>query len=302
MSAIDTIQRICDCKLVLANCKYCFVDDNKKPFKLNNEFIQTNHPEQFVELDELLTNDRLIDYAGVGISVQASKLCGIDVDKCFSKPFDINSADKRVLDIIDRFKTFAYIEFSFSGKGLRVLFKQKLLQTYKEYIHRYYIKNDAYGIEFYRYDFPSRYLTVTGRVLYDNDIESKIDFTETIETFLNDYMTRPKREKRQMEINTNDGRSIDELSRLIKVHYFKNLSFQNLWFKQAPGSGKDESQTDYAILAYLFENITQDRDKLRLLFETSTYYLSKDRKHIYKWQQQNHRYFEYIYCCLIGER
>lgn len=302
MSAIDTIQRICDCKLVLANCKYCFVDDSKKPFRLNNEFIQINHPEQFVELDELLTSEHLTDYAGVGISVQASNLCGIDVDKCFSVPFDINTADKRALDVIDRFKDVAYIEFSFSGKGLRVLFRQKLLQNYKDYVYKYYIKNDACGIEFYRYDFPGRYLTVTGRVLCNNELDSEIDFTNIIEKFLDDYMTRQRRERRQMEINTNDSRSIEELSQLVKAHYFKNMSFQNLWFKQAPGSGKDESQTDYAILAYLFENITQDREKLRLLFETSPYYKSKDRKHIHKWLQQDYRYLDYIYGCLIGGR
>ena len=73
------------------------------------------------------------------------------------------------------------------------------------------------------------------------------------------------------------------------------MTFQNLWFTNAPGSGKDESERDYHLVAYLFENVTQDHDMIKQIFEQSNFFKTKDYKHVYKWTNQNGRYFEYLY-------
>ena len=47
----------------------------------------------------------------------------------------------------------------------------------------------------------------------------------------------------------------------------KNSTFQDLWFGVAPGSGKNESELDFQLLAMIFENITQNEEQLKALFE-----------------------------------
>ena len=124
-NALDTLLRIAENEnLVNSNLKYCLVTEKKLPYKLDNTPAKINNTNDFVDFKELL-NGELEKYAGIGISIQASKVCAIDVDKCFSIPFDISTGDERAKDIIDRFKKYAYIEFSFSGKGLRVILDRK---------------------------------------------------------------------------------------------------------------------------------------------------------------------------------
>lgn len=293
MNIIDTIDAIVNNNnLLSADLKYCFVDKNKLPYKSDNSCARVNNINDFVTLDKLInTSISIMKYAGIGISIQASNICAIDVDHCFSKSFDISTANEIAKDILNIFQKFAYCEFSFSGTGLRILFKQKLSVNYNDY----YIKNEATHIEFYQPNNQSyRYVTLTGQTIYNNKINNNIDFTNIIIEFLNKYMKRPKVIKKRV-INIDDNSSLDELKNKIKFHYLKNFFFQDVWFSKAPGSGKDESERDYFILSYLYENITQNKEKLKLLFESSPYFKSKDYKHIMKWKQQDFRYFNYVF-------
>ena len=74
-----------------------------------------------------------------------------------------------------------------------------------------------------------------------------------------------------------------------------NCKFQEAWFDKAPGRGRNESEKDYYLLSLLYENITQDKEMIRKLFELSPYFKSKDEYHILKWTKQNFRYYEYVY-------
>ena len=186
MNALDTINNIINnTYLPLADLKYCLVNKNKIPFKINGENAKPNDINDFVAIDALLNCNNLEDYSGVGISIQGSNISAIDVDKCFEIPFDINSADDRALDIIQRFFDYAYIEFSFSGKGLRILFKQEIIENYSK---TFYIKNESNGVEFYQPSQSYRYVTITGRVINNKEINTNKDFSHIILKFLNDYM------------------------------------------------------------------------------------------------------------------
>lgn len=290
-NALDTLLKIAENEnLINSNLKYCLVTEKKLPYKLDNTPAKINNINDFVNFEELL-NGELEKYAGIGISIQASKVCAIDVDKCFSIPFDISSGDKRVKDIINRFEKYAYIEFSFSGKGLRVIFRQ----NYNFDNKKYYIKNESNSIEYYQPEKSYRYVTITGMTIINNPINSTYNFENVIEQFLNDYMLRPIKNIVR-EINEVDNNvSIDILRRRLRRKLLLDNRFQDVWFSKAPGSGSDESERDYYLLSCLYETITQNKENLRILFEESPFFKSKDYKHMNKWTNQDHRYFNYLY-------
>lgn len=293
MGLIETITNIKNTNLYNSNLKYCLVTKNKLPFKIDGTPARTNVKEDFVELDEILQNLPNNDlFAGVGISIQASEICAIDVDHCFSIPFDKESIDERGKDIIERFKEVAYIEFSFSGTGLRVIFKHDIIENYSD---KYYIKNQNNSVEYYQPTNSFRYVTVTGKYLYNNEIRNSIEIEKILKEFLDCYMIKPVKkyyEPKTLEIET---KSYEELMKLVKKHYLKNHIFQDLWFNNAPGSGKDESERDFHLVAYLFENITRDKDLIKRIFESSNFFKTKDWKHVNKWNYNNFRYFNYLY-------
>ena len=278
----------------LLNLKYCLVTKDKLPYRIDEILARSNHSEDFVNIQEIISNLENIDienYKGVGISIQASNICAIDVDHCFSSPFDISSGDERAQQLIDKFKNLAYIEFSFSGTGLRILFKSNLIENYSD---KYYIKNKNNSIEYYQPNNSYRYVTVTGRFIYNNLIKDVND--DVIIDFLNEYMKKTiKSYDNIITTNEVETRTYEQLMKIVKYKYLKDYNFQDLWFTKAPGSGKDESERDYHLVAYLYENITQDKSLLKQIFESSEFFKTKDWKHVNKWKNQNGRYFNYLY-------
>ena len=287
MNALETIENITNTNLIFENLKYCLVSKDKIPYKLTDEKASPNNVNDFVDFEDLLQHKHLKFYAGVGVSIQASNICAIDVDHCFINPNDIYSGDERAKNLLEEFKD-TYCEFSFSGTGLRILFRlENLIENYNE---EFFIKNKNNQIEFYQPNNSYRYVTITGHYIYNKPIK-KLTNTDII-LFLNKYMKKEKTfsidKKIKRELSLNDA------FKLTKYHYLTNQTFQDLWFSKAPGSGKDESERDYAILAYLFENITENKEILKELFENSYFYKTKDDKHIKKWEQSENRYFNYI--------
>lgn len=295
MSLIDTINNILNTNLYQSNLKYCLVNSDKRPFKIDSTPARPNSEEDFVTIDYIisnLNNDINNNFAGIGISIQANKICAIDVDHCFSIPFNIESGDQRSKDIIRRFKDFAYIEFSFSGTGLRVLFKENVIENYTDL---YYIKNKNNSVEYYQPSDSYRYVTVTGKCICNNQIKYCDESKEVLQMFLNDYMLRPVKQVEKIETIDTEDRSFEQLSKLVRGRYLKDINFQNLWFNPAPGSGKDESERDYHLVAYLYQYITQSQDLIQQLFESSPFFKTKDFKHVCKWTRQNNKYFKYLY-------
>lgn len=289
MSAIDTISRICETSIVGLDCRYCLVKANKLPYKITGELARPNQPADFVSLAELVECSSLSEYEGVGLSIQASNICSIDVDDCFTEARNIETADDRAKSILEMFKDTAYAEFSFSGKGLRLFFNANAVNDYSI---SYYIKNQKFNIEYYQPSNTARYVTITGYTIYDNF--NNVD-DELLIAFLQKYMKKDIKKIIEIEVNEEDDRPIEELIIMAKRLSIKNVRFQDLWFKKAPGSGKDESETDYEIIAFIFEHITQNREKLRLIFEESNYYKSKDDYHKRKWSNNEYRYYNFQY-------
>lgn len=293
MTALDIIKAI-ESNEFLSKAdflRYCFVNDKKVPFRNTGlESARPNIISDFVPLNQL---DLLSasNFAGLGISIQASGICAIDIDHCFKRPFELSAADGRAQDVINIFGDATYIEFSFSGTGMRVLFRAAPIQNYESI---YYIKNSKTQCEYYYPQGSNRYVTLTAKTI----IYSNINFIPEamLKVFLDTYMLRPKRVSKDVKLQPITG-DIDNLI----LHFLRtNKSFQDNWFDKAPGSGSNESERDFFLLKFIFENITNDREKAKEVFEMSPFFKSKDRKHVYKWERSDHRYFNYLYNVISG--
>lgn len=296
MTALDVLYNIAnDNNLVNYDFKYCLVNNDKLPFTINNTIARPNHAEDFVSIDKLIPNiDTLSSYRCLGVSIQASNICAIDLDDCVTNSFDKSTINDKALEIIELFKNVAYIEFSFSGHGIRIFFKADDIPNYE---NLYYTKNSKLHIEYYRPEGSARYVTITGQTIYSNEIKLLDDNNYwRLFKFLNFNMKREK----ALDIipdrdDVIDDRHIDILLNLVKTKYLTDYIFQELWFGKAPGSGKNESELDYHLIAYIYENITQDREKVKTVVESSPYFKSKDKKHIVKWTSSSFRYFNYVF-------
>lgn len=298
MNALDCLLRLSNLKIIDYDLRYCLVDNLKNPFQLNGDRAKTNDYSNFVKFEELVNCDMLEKYSALGISVQASNIIGIDIDHCVDKVNDINSINNKAKDIIDMFKDFSYIEFSFSGKGIRILFKDNLI---KDYENRFYIKNSNQGIEFYQHDYDgrisNRYLTITGNCLYDN-LNTKTSHNQTILTFLNKYMQKQKTPLKQRNtLNLNDNSNLEEAIKKLEYWYKKDFQFCNDYLYDSPHpldkNNSDESERDYRIIDFIYTHITRDRNMVKQLFEMSRFFKTKDDKHMKKWNYNNFRYYNW---------
>lgn len=284
MSALKTLQNVINTKLINYNFKWCFVDQMKLPFNYKGNLLKPNDFNDFCEIEQL-ANENIDNFKGIGLSINASNIVAIDIDKCFSEPFNINSADERAKDILNLFKDY-YCEFSFSGTGIRILFYSNLIEDFKD---KYYIKNSKNKIEIYFPYFSARYVTITGKFIYNNDINICQD--NLLINFLDKYM------KRDIKINENLKEdkilSWDEIYIELKKLMVKDSQFLNTWTSKAPGSGKNESELDYFLIISICNNITTNKKLIKEIFETSFYYQSKDNLHKHKWNDTE--YFNNTY-------
>lgn len=293
MSALDIIESINSNEFLskATFLRFCYVTQKKVPFCWNGtDPAKPNTVSDFVPLGQLLLS-KAPNFAGVGISIQASGVCAIDIDHCFSKAFDLSTADSRAQDVINIFGDSTYIEFSFSGTGMRVLFRAAPIPDYETI---YYIKNSKTQCEYYYPQGSMRYVTLTGRTIIYSAINYIPD--SQLKVFLDTYMPRPKRSDSGAKIEPIQGDTDNLL-----LHYLRiNKQFQDNWFDKAPGSNSNESERDFFLLKFIFDNITNDKEKSREVFEESPFFKSKDRKHVYKWEKSDHRYFNYLYNVISG--
>ena len=293
MSAFDTLLSIADRQnLVKLDLRLCLVDAAKIPYRIDGDCAKTNTLTDFSTLDEVLALDpRVLEkYKGIGCSIQASGISAIDVDHCFSVPFDLSSGDQRAVDICKIFLEDGYIEFSFSGTGLRIL-----LPNYHIDSSEFYTKNSKQKIEFYQPSGSFRYVTITGQTICDNQVTATDQGRQHLISFLNQYMLKPTKTTRTVEIDQTDAFDIDSLMVDVKRLYYQNPQFQDLWFGKAPGSGRDESERDFKLVGMLFDYITTNKQAIKHLFESSPYFQTKDFRHIQKWNRNDFWYYNYMF-------
>lgn len=243
--------------------KYITASDGrivKMPFNvLTGKGAKSNDPSTFVSYPTLLQhihkylsideNGKQLGGVGLGIFRGYS---AVDIDHCVDENGNISEMARDIIDFCQ-----SYTEYSPSKTGIRIIFKT---QTKIEK-SQYYINNRANGLEIYISDMTNKFVTITGNKL-SGDTISEID----ILPILNKYMKKG---------NIN-------IEKLLE----KDEKLKELWYKKAPGSHSDESETDMALCCKLAFYTKNDKEEIRRLFEMSPYYQSKDADHKKKWATQ----------------
>lgn len=287
MDALKTIKRVEATKLAGdAGLRFCFMDANKRPFRADSMFAHPNRPSDFVSLGELGKSKFAKQYAGIGISVQASKVCAIDIDHCLGAKDDFSTMSAEAAEIVSAFEGWAYIESSFSGTGIRILFRQPGAASPDGSL--YFTKNSKAGIEYYTYLGSPRYVSVTGRAYRDNPLDCGEDRAADVMAFLEAHMRRPApKAVTAAPSPATTAECMAKLKRLI----IRDQDFQDNWFNPAPGHGHDESERDYRLVLDLYTHITPDGEAILAMVRMSPFYKSKDNAHVRKYERDNFRYY-----------
>ena len=84
MNALNTLERIINNEnLVFANLKYCLVNKDKIPYKINGDNARSNYMEDFVDIEELIDKEDITSHEAFWDINNIANMCTIaqiDVD------------------------------------------------------------------------------------------------------------------------------------------------------------------------------------------------------------------------------
>ena len=254
-------------------CTWKLEEKGKVPYNpVTNTLAKSNNPNTFHSYANIIPyianyfwideNKRMMGGLGLGIF---NGFSAIDIDNC--RDPQTGALTELANDIINYCNS--YTESSPSGKGIRIIFKTKT-EINKD---THYINNRNIGLEIYISDNTNKFVTLTGNVLFSNDI-AEIDISYIIDK----YMVK----KNAVNISTTSSIPEDIDIKLKNAIKF-NKTLRDLWETQAPGSGENESELDLTlcnILANVFEG---NYSAIEAAFEQSPYFVSKDQTHKEKW-------------------
>jgi putative DNA primase/helicase len=193
----------------------------------------------FSECQKLMASDE-----GLGIGMFGN-LCGIDIDHCIDNGI-ISPAAQGILDYFEG----AYVEKSFSGTGIHLLFFCKEQHKYQKYYTKMNEKHlqdkgiiGIGGLELYQGKVDNRYLTLTGNIIPTDRPGNYTVSPEKIVAFLEKYFKRPVISTPSPVVFTS---SDDEDKAWIKWALLQRKPDKLLacWFKHPTGSGGTESEDD----------------------------------------------------------
>lgn len=238
-------------------CCWKLTEKGKVPFNvLTGQGAKSNDSSTFVSYPVLLQHihkylkidDNGKQLGGVGLGIFRG-YSAVDIDHCVDEHGNISEMAKDIIDYCQ-----SYTEYSPSKTGIRIIFKTNV-QIDKS---QYYINNSNIGLEIYISDMTNKFVTITGNKL-SGDTINEID----IMPLMNKYMKKG-------QFNIDKALEKDE-------------KLKELWFKQAPGSHADESETDMKLCCKLAYYLKNDEKLVKQYFEMSPYYKSKDNVHKKKW-------------------
>lgn len=219
------------------------------------QMAKPNDSSTFCTYPELLHN--CINYSGVGLGIFKG-YSAVDIDHCVDENGEISELARDIIDYCN-----SYTELSPSGTGIRIIFKAP--DDWKLDKDKYYTKNSSIHLEIYCSEQTNKYVTITGNTLGINTEISEVN----IETIFDKYMKR-------------NNFSISDIIE-------KDSKFKELWNKQAPGSGSNESELDSALCCKLAYYLHNDKGLIEQYFVQSPYYQSKDAEHKKKWTRTDYR-------------
>lgn len=236
-------------------CGWKLTDKGKEPFNLstglhaksNDESTFSTYPVLLNNLHKYLRFENGKQIGGIGLGIFRG-FSAIDIDHCVED----GSISDMARDIIDYCQS--YTEYSPSGTGIRIIFKTQVKINKNEY----YINNRNNGLEIYISDNTNKFVSITGNKI-SGDTINEVDITYV----LNKYMKR----------------GVFNIEKALE----KDAKLKDLWFKQAPGSHADESESDMALACKLAFYLKNNESEIKKYFEMSPYFQSKDEMHKRKW-------------------
>lgn len=247
------------------NAKWCLwkyeIRNNKKtkiPINPNSEtYASTKNPLTFSSFDKAL--EKLSSYDGLGIRVDGN-LVAIDVDQCVQD----GGLDGLAKEIVSHFPK-SYIEFSPSGKGLRIFTFLPNSITYNNDIYKMKTKE----VEVYVAGFTNRFVTVTGHVYQEGEI---VEESDGLVWLLEKYLKREKNTRtkaHKFKSYLTDAEVIEKASNATNKEKFLNLWTGNI--KGYPSY----SEADLALTSILAFYAGGNSDQIDRLFRQSDLFRDK---------------------------
>ena len=223
---------------------------------------------------------------GLGIGLFGN-LCGIDIDHCIDNGV-ISSAAQEILDYFDG----GYVEKSFSGTGIHLLFFCKEQHKYQKYYTKMNEKHlldkgitGIGGLELYQGRIDNRYLTLTGNAISAKSNNYTVSPKKLI-SFLDKYFVRPPAPVVTHAAFTSSD--AEDVAWFNWARHKKPDRLMELASKTPTGSGGTESEDDLIFMSELAFWCNKNPLVMRKAFESSYYYRHKDDYHIRKWARKDY--------------
>jgi|GEM_PF-1141737 len=198
--------------------------------------------------------------AGIGfVLTEAAQIVGIDIDHCIDTQGNISPLAQQVIERVG-----SYTEVSPSGTGIRIFVKGQMLTSG--------FKNTTKGVEVYQ---SGRYLTVTGRHLYEFQIT---DNQDAIDWLVSEYGSKASKQKPTppVEAQTQANVDLDDVDLVEKILASKNGSrFQQLFIDGDVSDYPSQSEADLVLCNILAFWTRKNPEQMDGLFRSSALYREK---------------------------
>lgn len=226
----------------------------------NKIHASTSNPATWRTYAEAESHTNLFDGTGL---VFADGLCGIDIDGSEGHTVD-NPLESEIKEM---FKS-AYIEKSPSGHGIHIIFRCDVskLPEPDQYKAKYYENNRSIGAECYVSGITNRFFTFTGNQISNtNEIP---DLTDTLISFLNQYMKKPEQVKSTQNnyicnATLTDDEVIEKAQRAKNGYEFSQL------YQGCTAGYESLSQADMAFADMLAFWCQRDIEQMERIFKSS---------------------------------
>ena len=237
-------------------CGWRLTAKGKEPFNLSTGLhAKSNDETTFSTYGILLNNihkywkiENGKQVGGIGLGIFRG-YSAVDIDHCVDENGNLSDMARDIIDYCQ-----SYTEYSPSGTGIRIIFKTQV----KIDKDQYYINNRNNGLEIYISDNTSKFVSITGNKLSGDNI-NELDITYILDKYMK--------------------KGVFNLDKALE----KDEKLRELWNKQAPGSGADESESDMALACKLAYYLKNNEEEIKRYFEMSPYFQSKDASHKKKW-------------------
>lgn len=255
------------------------VHKNKVPMASSND------PGSFITFEQALNIIKKDSSYGLGIGLFGS-LCGVDIDHCVNDHI-ISPEAQEIIDYFDG----AYVEYSYSGTGIHIIFLCEDQHKYQKYYTKMSKKHleekgitGIEGLEFYQGAEENRYLTLTGNIVPSKHPHGHSVSKDKIQNFLDKYFQKPIPTTSHITVEYTEDDEEDKAWFTFIHTMYKNPAFLKVFptvkslfesFNSTDHTG-DESSEDLKLMGKLAFWCNNNPRVMQAAFEKSEWYNTKD--------------------------